>query len=155
MKNLSMLSIIVTVLITGFLMTGCDKEKKGGNIELCPPEKINVNVTGRAMTIIWNSVDNAQGYEIVTTSVGCSSGNRTINTQTGTTAVTSSGSNAGNVKIGQGNSISITLMASSGNANVPMASAVTAKIKSLGGTVSGKEYVTSDYSEVISHTIQK
>jgi hypothetical protein len=33
-----------------------------------------------------------------------------------------------------------------------MASAVTAKIMSLGGTVSEKEYISSDYSEIVNKT---
>jgi hypothetical protein len=123
-------------------------------IILCPPENVKITVVGRVMTVTWDTEDNAFGYEVVTTSVGCGSGNRTINTKDNTAVITSTGAAATNVIIGQ-KSISITLMASSGNSNIPMASAVTAKAKSIGGTASGKKYVTSDYSEVISKTIEK
>jgi hypothetical protein len=86
--------------------------------------------------------------------VGCGSGNRTINTKEHTAVATSTGSVASNVTIGD-TSITINLMASSGDPSIPMASAVTAKIKSLGGAVSKKTYIDSDYSEVVNKVIEK
>ncbi|MDR0316289.1 MAG: hypothetical protein LBH97_05255 [Treponema sp.] len=151
------LLIIALALITGFLTTGCDKDSKqtnGGN-KLSAPANVTINVTGRLMTVTWSAVNNALGYEIVTTSVGCSSGNRTINTREGTAVATSSGNTASNVAITGETSIRITLMAASGNPDAAMASAVTAKIMSLGGTVSEIVYANSDYSETVSKTIEK
>jgi hypothetical protein len=150
-KSVLPIMIIVLALITGLPVTGCDKGPKN----LSAPANINVKVTGRTMTVTWNAVANAQGYEIVTTSVGCGSGNRTINTKENTTVATRSGNPASNVNIGAENSITITLMAARGNPDAAMASAVTAMVKSLGGTVSGKEYIDSDYSETVNHAIQK
>ena len=158
MRNFFKLLIIALALTTGFLITACGKDsgKTNGDIELCTPANVNIEMSGRAMTVSWDAADNAQGYEIVTTSVGCASGNRTINTKAGTMLVTSNGNNATNVVIGSENFITITLMAAgSDKPNTPMASSVTAKVKSLGGTISGKEHADSDYSEVTSHTIQK
>jgi hypothetical protein len=149
-RNAVTIMVIAMALITGLLMTGCDKP-----IKLSIPKNINVNVTGRIMTITWDAVKNAEGYEIITTSEGCGSGNRTINTKEGTKVATRSGNAVSNVTIRADNSITITLMAAAGNPNAAMARAVTAKVKSIGGTVSKKVYVDSEYSKVVNHTIQK
>jgi hypothetical protein len=154
MKHFKLL-VIALALIIG-LFAGCKKDAgpTTDNTDLCPPANVNITVIGRAMTVTWDAADNASGYEIVTTSVGCGSGNRTINTKENTAVVTSSGNAASNVSIGQ-TSLKITLMAASGNPDAAMASAVTAKVKSLGGTITEKTYVDSDYSEIVSKTIEK
>jgi hypothetical protein len=154
MKNFYTLLIIALVLVTGLLTMGCNKGP-GRTTTMGIPANVNIDVSGRTMTITWSAVANAQGNEIITTSEGCSSGNRIINTKAGTAVVTSSGANASNVNIRSRNSIAITLMASGRDENTPMANVVTAKVKSLGGTVSGKQYGDSDYSAVVRHNIQK
>jgi hypothetical protein len=152
-KNMVPIMVIVFALIAGFLSTGCSKESKKVDNKIT--NNVKINVTGRVMTVTWDAVKNAEGYEIVTTSEGCSSGNRTINTKEGTAVSTRSGSAARNVVIGERNSISITLMAARGDPDIPMANAVTAKVKSLGVIRSGEENLDSDYSELVRYEVIK
>jgi hypothetical protein len=157
MKGFPKLLIIALVLIIGLFTTACENNSKlpPGDTTLSIPANVSISVTGRIMTVTWDAADNAFGYEIVTTSEGCESGNRTINTKENTAVVTSGGAVATNVTIGEGTSITITLTAySSENPNIPMANAVTAKVKSIGGTVSGKKYIDSDYSETENKPIE-
>jgi hypothetical protein len=148
--------IIALALMVGLLMTGCNKDsgrKAPGDTRLAIPANVDIDVTGRLMSVSWNAVDKALGYQVITTSVGCGSGNRTIDTKEGTAVLTSSGKDASNVEITGETSIRITLMAARGDPSTAMASAVTAKVMSLGGTAS--ENVDSDYSEITSKTIVK
>jgi hypothetical protein len=151
--------VITLALLIGLLTISAGesstKSTDGSDLKLSIPANVTIDVTGRLMTVTWNAVDNALGYNIVTTSVGCGSGNRTVDTKEGTAVTTSSGNAANNVQITGRTSIQLTLMAARGNPNAAMASAVTAKVMSLGGTVSAKEYVDSDYSEIVSKTIEK
>ena len=146
-------------VIMALYFISCMTEPKGKEddteINLGIPKNVSINVQGRLMTVTWDAVNNALGYEIITTSVGCGSGNRTINTKEKTAVATSNGSVASNVKINDGNSIEITLMASTPGSSVAMASSVTAKVKSLGGTVSEVLYFDSEYSETVNKVIEK
>ena len=157
--NSFLLTIITLTAIIVISLTGCDKKAEqeipSGPVQLTVPANVSIDVTGRAMTVTWNKADNALGYEVVTTSVGCTSGNRTVNTKEKTSVITSSGNAAANVKIEGETSVVITLMAASGNPNTAMASAVTAKVMALGGDNAGKTILDSDYSETVRITIQK
>jgi len=140
--------IISIALVIGLASACTDK--------LAIPTNVKIDVTGRLMTVTWDAVSGAQGYEIYTTSSGCASGNRIINTKdntatshTGTNALFDDGRN-GAVQIKGSTKIEITLMpewntpgdnTSGPNYDVVMASAVTAKVKALG--------VESDYSQVV------
>jgi hypothetical protein len=153
MQKFSKLFVITALmLVIGFLLTGCNKNS---NPVLSPPANVIIDVSGRLMTVTWDAVDNASGYEVITTSVDCASGNRTIDTQKGTIVVTSSGNAAANVEITGETSIKITLMAATDDQNSAMASAVTAKVMSLGGKVSKNVYAASDYSQIITFAIKK
>ena len=148
-KN-TLIPVFILFLVTS-MFAACSREQK--SVTLSSPANVDISAEGRIITITWDAVDNAVGYEIVTTSVGCSSGNRTINTKEETVVITSNKKAASNVKIDGETSIKITLMAKSGDRNSPMASAVTAKVMSLGGTVSGKVYNDSEYSETVEKTL--
>ena len=151
--------IVALTLATVILTTGCDRNPKQASdsniITLSPPSNVNIDVSGRIMTVTWDEVDGAQGYMIVLTSADCSSGNRTIDTKAGTAVITSSGNSAANVEITGKTSLKITLMAARNDPNIAMANAVTAKVMSLGGAISKSIYVDSDYSEVVSKPIDK
>jgi hypothetical protein len=140
------------MLVIGFLLTGCDKNS---NPVLSSPANVKIDVSGRLMTVTWDAVDNASGYEVITTSVDCASGNRTIDTKKGTKVITGRDSDAVNVEISGETSIKITLMAATDDPNSAMASAVTAKVMSLGGKVSKNVYADSDYSQIITFAIEK
>jgi hypothetical protein len=107
------------------------------------------------MTVSWNAVNGAQGYEIYTTSENCASGNRIINTK-GPTATVHDGTGSyikddksnGAVEIKSATSIEITLMPAMGDNTKPMATKVTAKVKALGGETGGTNYLDSEYSAV-------
>ena len=143
-----------------FIFWGCNNEpidkETDTEINLGIPKNVSISVDGIKMTVTWEAVNKALGYEIITASTDCGSGNRTINTKEKTAVITGSGSSAANVKINEGTSIEITLMASSTSTpDIPMASAVTAKVKSLGGTVSEVVYIDSEYSQTVNKTIDK
>jgi hypothetical protein len=146
-------TITITLLAVALLATGCGAG--GDDFTLPVPAKVRIGVSGRQVTVSWRQARNAQGYEIITTSEGCGSGNRKADTREGTAILTSNGDEATNVEFIGKTSIRITLMASDEDPNVPMASSVTAKVMSLGGTASGNVYLSSDYSEIVSKTIDK
>ena len=99
------------------------------------------------MTVTWNAVPCAAGYEIYTTSADCTSANRIINTQAET--VTDHAKEAKtNVTFVSETSFTLMLMAATNNAEAAMATAVTAKIKSL-----GNDSKDSKYSKVVNKTI--
>ena len=136
---------VCTLLLVLAIFTACEAKPK----QLKPPANITITIDGRDMTVTWDEVKNAQGYTIVLTSENCSSGNRTIDTREGTVVVTSSGRNASNVEITDETSLQIRLMAARGDRTRAMATAVTAKVMSLGGTDGKKVYEDSDYSEEV------
>jgi len=123
-----------------------------GEETLSVPANVQIDVTGRVMTVTWDEVDDAEGYEIYTTSTGCGSGNRIINTKTDT-KTSHTGSSASNVEIEDATTIKITLMKSTAPGATdddPMATAVSAKVKALGDDCC---ILDSEYSDVVSHTI--
>jgi hypothetical protein len=131
------------------------------------PTSLTINIVKRSMLVTWDEVTAATGYEITTYSEGCGSGRRQINTEAktaysfdgtnlGTTNVLNNANattglqNNGSVIILAKNAILITLMPNTnGNQDIPMATSVTAKVKSI-KSVSGAD---SAYSSVISKTI--
>jgi hypothetical protein len=175
MKNyFKLLGITAIALVIGFFAISCEidppEEEKDINT-LSVPSGIKITVNKRTMVVEWDAVSNASGYEIITYSVGCGSGKRKINTKNitavsynpdaeppnpieGTTSVLGTirtdGTPAnGSVAILAKNKIQITLMpATSGDdmPNTPMATAVTAKVKSLGEVISGSGYSDSNFS---------
>jgi len=170
MKNIfKLLGITAIALVIGILSIGCDVEPPDETTSvsaLAVPTNITITVTQRTMVVTWDEVANASGYEITTDSENCGSGKKIINTKditaiTNNPASTSNGANAlkndktnGAVEILAKNKIQITLMPAkdADNNNIdtkPMATAVTAKVKSLGTTISGNGYSDSDYSAVV------
>ena len=152
------------VLTIGLLTAGCATgPKPGGGVKLSAPENINIHIEGRLMTVTWDAVENAPGYEIITTSENCGSGNRMINTVE-RFAATASGTNAmfddgrnGAVQIIDATTIQITLMPEDppeDHPDTPMATPVTAKVRSLDGTVAGQYYLASDYSPVVTKNLR-
>jgi len=167
MKNNKFLGITVITLVIGLLMISCNIEPPNEEV-LGAPSNITITVTQRTMVVTWDAVPNASGYEIITDSENCGSGKRKINTRDITAIVyntantppegadtmntlKSDGTQAnGSVLILAKNKIQITLMPQMmGDQNVPMATAVTAKVKSLGQTVSETTYTDSNYSETV------
>jgi len=139
-KKMLLKSALVLGAISGLLaMVGCDKPAKGAK-DLAIPENVQIAVVNRTMTVTWDAVPNAQGYEIITTSTGCGSGNKIINTKANTATnlegngayLKDDGSN-GAVVIKEATTIEITLMSKDADTypNTPMASAVSAKVKAL------------------------
>jgi len=151
MKKITKLLFITSLSLLMILLPACNED-----YTLKAPSNIKVDVTLRVMTITWDVVPNALGYEIHTTSIGCASGNRIINTKentatahNGTTNTLFNDGRNGAVQIVSPNKVEITLMPMTPGSDEPMPSAVTAKIKALGGTVNGQEYLDSEYSAVI------
>jgi len=146
---------IAAIALAMGLFMACDEAPQDEDpvIALDTPTNVQVTVVNRTMTVTWNAVENAQGYEIVTTSTGCGSGNKIINTKANTATnlagegayVKNDKSNGAVVISEEGNSITITLMPktpAADNPNTPMASAVSAKVKALGDD----QYNDSGYS---------
>ena len=165
MKNsLKLICIAVIALLAVIFTAGCKSldSAAGGEKKLDSPKNIKIEINVRQMIITWDAVPNAQGYEIITASVNCGSGNRIINTKDNT-ALAPNGSNVlagganlisanGTVQIHGKNKIEITLMPewnipgnnqSGRNENRIMASSVSAKVKALGGL---RGYHDSDFS---------
>jgi hypothetical protein len=180
MKNyIKFLGITAIALVIGLFTVSCDVEPEEENITpLGVPSNVKITVVKRTMTVEWDEVSNAAGYEIITYSVGCGSGKRKINTKDitavtynpdavapnpveGTSSVLNvvkdDGTQAnGSVIILAKNKIQITLMPNNmagADPTEPMASKVTAKVKSLGEVISGNGYSDSDYSSVVEKTI--
>jgi len=157
MKNLLKISgIIGLVLVIVLLSTGCKTvdDRISDEFKLDIPANVIIEVNVRQMTVTWNAVNNALGYEIYTTSENCGSGNRIINTRentatshTGTPASTDPTAN-GAVQFKGATTIEITLMPEVGSTTEPMPTAVTAKVKALGGKTGGQEFLDSEYSAV-------
>jgi len=143
--------IAVMIAIIGFLLTGCAKKSAA----LSAPSNIRIDITGRTVTVTWDAVAKASGYEIITYSEGCGSGKRKINTKENTAVVFNPDNTAndgkdalkkdkssGAVEILSKTKIQITLMPSSNDNTKPMAKAITAKVKALGT-------IDSDYSAAV------
>ena len=137
---------VYMILLIVSVFASCERKKDP--VILSSPKNVSITVEGRIMTVTWDAVDRAQGYIVVLTSEGCGSGNRTIDTRAGTSVITSSGKDASNVEITRETEIKVVLMAARGDPNSAMAKAVTAKVMSIGGTVSKKIYNDSDFSEI-------
>jgi len=159
-NNIRLLGIIAATLAVGLFIISCATAP--ANLKASSPANIKIDVTGRTMTVTWDEVKNADGYEIITDSENCGSGKRKINTKNNTAIVYNTantppeGANAlkddasnGAVVILAKNKIQITLMPAMGDPSKPMATAVTAKVMAFGGTVEGKKYLDSDYSSVV------
>ena len=154
-------SIIFMALVIGLLGIGCDNKP----VDLKAPSNIKIDVVGRTTTITWDAEAHASGYEIIAFSEGCASGKRKINTldntavsfdpskdpPEGTSNMLKNDKSSGAVEILDKTKVQITLMprASAGSEPMPMARAITVKVKSLGGTVKRKQYLDSDYSETV------
>jgi len=158
---------VVTTLVNLFFLTGCNTmgNKAGEGKELAAPKNVKIEFNVRQMIVTWDAIPNASGYEIITSSENCGSGNRIINTKNNT-ASTLNGGNVlvggdnyaaanGVVQIHAKNKIEITLMPewnipgnnqSGRNENKIMATSVTVKVKALGGS---RGYSDSDYSDTI------
>jgi hypothetical protein len=133
----------------GFSLFSCDKKQAGSDPgpdcpQLAVPANVQVKVAGRVMTVSWDAVPHALGYEVYTTSTGCGSGNRIVNTQT-QTATTHTGTAVTSITFINATSFRLTLMASSSDKSMAMASAVSAKVMAL---ADGENYSDSDYSGV-------
>jgi len=148
-KEKILIITVCAVLFTAFTFAACDTNT------LSPPAKLKIGVEGLKMTVTWDAAANAQGYNVVLTSLGCGSGNRTINTKTGTSVVTGDGNKAANVEIVSETALKIMLMAAADNPDIAMADSLTAKAMSLGGTVSGNEYADSKFSGTVKYKILK
>ena len=156
-RNLLKRVVVLSAITVLLALAGCDTAPEA----LGTPANVKITVEGRTMTVTWNAVSDAQGYEIITTSTGCGSGNKIINTKNKTANVFKDGTigadalkndkSSGAVEINGATSIQITLMAKmgTGNENVPMASAVSAKVRALGD---GDKHLDSEYSAVVSKT---
>jgi len=172
MKNLFKLTGLIgmTLIIGLFSITCKTLVNTGDEKKLNVPKNIKIDINVRQMIVTWDAVPNAQGYEIITTSENCGSGNRTINTKTNTAAapnggnVLAGGNNLatanGVVQIHGKNKIEITLMPewniqgnsqSGRNESKIMASSVTVKVKALGGT---RCYADSDFSDMVTRDIR-
>jgi hypothetical protein len=164
MKRNLLQRAIVLIATAGLLaLAGCDTAPE----DLGIPENVTITVVQRTMTVTWSAVSDAQGYEIITTSTGCGSGNRIINTKdktacayteadgVGTDSYLKDDKTNGAVEITGATSIQITLMPAmvmGGGSDMtkPMASAVSAKVRALGD---GTLYLDSEYSEVTTKTL--
>jgi len=158
---------IAAALVIG-LFAACTEAR---DYNLDTPINVQITVVERTMTVTWDAVENAKGYEITTASTGCGSGNRIIDTKNNT-ATNHAGEGAyikddktnGAVEIKNATTIQITLMPArkdsgekdeEGNAILindntkPMASAVSAKVKALGDD----EYIDSEYSSEATKTL--
>ncbi|MCL2210543.1 MAG: hypothetical protein FWB95_01325 [Treponema sp.] len=166
MKNfIKLTGLIGIMLVIGFFTTSCKTLDSGEGNKLATPKNVKIEINVRQMIITWDAVPNALGYEIITTSENCGSGNRTINTKENT-AVAPNGNNAlaggnnlaasnGMVQIHARNKVEITLMPewnkpgdnqSGRNESKIMATSVTAKVKAIGGARGNTD---SDFSETV------
>ena len=127
------------------------------------PANLSISVNTRLMTVTWDAVENASGYRIYTTSVGCPSGNRIVDTVTKTatdhngTPTNSDTAAEGITDRGNGfvtftgeTSFTIWLMAVSGSQTEPMPSSLTARVMAL---FDGTDFTNSVFSEIV--TIHK
>jgi hypothetical protein len=133
-----------------FTLFNCNNEKEARLQKpvLDVPENIKVEVMGRWLTVSWDTVSDADGYKILTTSADCGTGNRIVNTRT--KVVTSHNGNARtNVDISP-TSIRILLMPSDDDETMAMTSSVSARVMAI---TAGKNYISSGYSDEI--TISK
>jgi len=153
-KNLVKSALVLSAMAGLLALVGCDTPVDDPKVyNLGTPTNVEITVVDRLFTVTWDAVPNVQGYEITTTSTGCGSGNKLINTKANTatnlegegTYLKDDGSN-GAVVIKNAITIEITLMPAMGDNTKPMASAVSAKVKALGGEAGKKKYLDSEYS---------
>jgi len=149
---------IALTLIIGLLAACAEKEPR--EYTLKTPKNVKISVTGRVLTVTWDKVPKALGYEITTTSTGCGSGNKLINTKeitatnhTGTGNYLKGDGSSGAVQIKGLTTIEVTLMPTRDDNTKPMASAVSAKVKALGGKVKKDQYLDSEYSDPTDKTL--
>jgi len=142
---------IFLALVIGLLAACTEREPR--EFTLKTPENVKISVKGRLMTVTWDKVPKALGYEITTTSTGCGSGNKLVNTKeitaknhAGTGDFLKDSGNSGAVQIKGTTTIEVTLMPTRDDNTKPMASAVSAKVKALGGKVKKDHYLDSEYS---------
>ena len=88
-KHLFKLTVYGFCFALFIFLIGCSRsdnanQTQANPVQLAIPANLQISVTGRLMTVTWNAVNNARGYIIHTTSVGCGSGNRIVNTATNT-----------------------------------------------------------------------
>ncbi|MCL2043788.1 MAG: hypothetical protein FWG89_06590 [Treponema sp.] len=153
MKKYVILIVFLICFGLSIGLVGCTRSKTGKEtqthpVQLVTPDNLSISVTGRLMTVTWNAVDNARGYIIHTTSPGCGSGNRIVNTATSTvtshTGVTTNSSSAVNGITDRGNgfvtftgetSFTIWLMPETGSETEVMANSLIANIAAVGDGV--------------------
>ncbi|MDR2943028.1 MAG: hypothetical protein LBV17_10595 [Treponema sp.] len=163
-RNLLKSALVLSALAVLLGAAGCDEDpakkkiidesevvEKTSETSLDTPANVTIMVTGRTMAVTWSAVNDAEGYEIFTTSENCGSGNKIINTKDntatrhdGTGSYIKDDKSNGAVEIKSNTSIEITLMPKAGDTTKPMATSVTAKVKALGGL----NLNDSSYSEV-------
>ena len=127
--------------------------------QLATPANLSISVAGRLMTVTWDAVDNASGYIITTSSTACGSGNRIVNTATGTaTSHAGTATNSGTAENGitnRGNgfvtftsatSFTIWLMPEAGSETNVMATSLSANIMAVGD---GVAYTDSERSATV------
>jgi len=158
-RNLLKNALALGVMTALAVLAGCDTAPV--DEKLGTPQNVKITVEVRTMTVTWDAVSGAQGYEIITASTGCVSGNRIINTKsktanvfteadgTGADALKDDKSN-GAVVIKNATAIEITLMPKMNDPDVPMASAVSAKVRALGD---GDKYLDSEYTAAVTKTL--
>jgi len=157
-KNWLKSALVLSAIAVLLALSGCDTAAQVDILAV--PANVQITVVNRTMTVTWNAVPNAQGYEILTTSTNCGSGNKLINTKANTaTALNNStnylkddGSN-GAVQIKGATTIEITLMPKTMGSDEPMATAVSARVKALGGETEKDTYLDSGYSDAVTKTI--
>ena len=134
--------IILGILLFSFFSCVPDPDP----VQLAVPENLQIIVVGREMTVTWDAVKNASGYILYTTSVGCGSGNRIVNTATKTVRLHNPPGGQATGTIVNSTTFRHTLMAASGSTTEAMASSLTAKVMSVGD---GETYIDSEYSDVV------
>ena len=158
--------IVLFTLCLGLManLSGCDRrssrnESSSSAVQLAAPANVSISVSGRLMTVTWDAVDHASGYVITTTSIGCASGNRIVNTaaQTATNhagaeadsdTAESGITNRGNgfVTFTGATSFTIWLMPQTNSRTEVMATSLTASVMAIGD---GDAYSDSGDSAVV------
>ena len=146
--------IIMCIALVGCIRSNTESETIP--VQLETPASLNITVVGRLMTVRWTTVENASGYLVHTTSLGCSSGNRIVNTATGTvTSHTGAAMNSASAVNGitdRGNgfvtftgtySFTIWLMPEAGSETEVMATSLVVNIRAIGD---GVNYTDSEPS---------
>ena len=144
-------TVVGVLLVIGMVFLGYSRMNINRNVssssvvQLAAPSNLSISINGRLMTVTWDAVDNARGYIVQTTSVGCVTGNRIVNTATRTVTnhagnVTNSASaRNGITNRGDGfvtftgdTSFTIWLMAETGSSTEAMPTALAARAMAVG-----------------------